>query len=156
MSHSIGTETGTIIAAPSRPEARARGITVSVDAGSAAWLVGNTVDFLARLLATQICFANAQEAALLWPDRVPSLPDGVVVVTRGRAGASAYQRGNQIDVAAPQVPLINSLGAGDGFAAGFLAARLHSRDLGPCLAGGVALAARALATSGGRPIVAQR
>lgn len=57
------------------------------------------------------------EAALDWlEDR------GVVVglVTRGAKGASLRFRGQTVQVAAPKVKVIDTTGAGDGFAAGFL------------------------------------
>ena len=147
---------GSDAARPLMREASARGVAVSVDAGSAGWLGGGVAEFLAGIAASQLCFANAREAALLWPDGVPALPGGVVVVTRGSAGATAHWRGGHADVAAPAVAVVDTVGAGDGFAAGFLAAHLRSGDPEACLADGVATAARALETSGGRPVAAYR
>ncbi len=147
---------GSDAARPLMREADARGVAVSVDAGSAGWLGADTTDFLARIATSRFCFANAHEAALLWPDGVPVIPDGVVVVTRGRAGASAHWRGDHADIAAPPVAVVDTVGAGDGFVAGFLSAHLRFGGLEACLASAVAVAARAVAGSGGRPVVAHR
>jgi fructokinase len=45
----------------------------------------------------------------------------VVVVTRGAAGAVAFAAGDTVAVAAPPVRVVDTIGAGDAFSAGFLA-----------------------------------
>lgn len=44
----------------------------------------------------------------------------MVVVTRGGSGASLYRAGKRIDVAAPKIQLVDTVGAGDTFMANFL------------------------------------
>ena len=44
----------------------------------------------------------------------------LVVVTRGGSGASLYRAGKRIDVAAPKIQLVDTVGAGDTFMANFL------------------------------------
>lgn len=51
---------------------------------------------------------------------------GIVIITKGSDGASAYVRGQPVvDVGVPKVKVIDTVGAGDTFNAGFLA-RLHT------------------------------
>lgn len=60
--------------------------------------------------------SQAQIAAR-WLDRGPKL----VVVTAGARGATAYARGATVAVPAPQVEVVDTVGAGDTFNAGLLA-----------------------------------
>lgn len=54
---------------------------------------------------------------------------GLVIVTKGRAGASAYLKGQEVvNVDAPKVTVADTVGAGDTFNAGFLA-KLHTMGL---------------------------
>lgn len=54
----------------------------------------------------------------------------VVVVTRGSEGASIYRNNKRLDVAAPKVSLVDTVGAGDTFMANFLAELLGVDGLG--------------------------
>lgn len=128
-----------------------RGVAVSVDAGSAGWLEADPRDFLGQLADCRTLFANAAEADLLWPGREPTLAGGVVVVTRGRLGATAYWQAGRVDRPASAVRVADTVGAGDGFVAGFLAARLRDSALPACLDAGIAAAGHAVAVLGGRP-----
>ncbi len=73
---------------------------------------------------------SEQDVALLWPGADPgdiagSLLDGestrLVVLTRGAAGASAFTAEYRVDVPAPVVTVVDTVGAGDAFTAGVLA-----------------------------------
>ena len=76
----------------------------------------------------------------------------VLVITRGADGAIAIETGERIDVPAVQVPkIIDTTGAGDLFAAGFLFGRLRARSLGDCLEAGTIAAAEIIAHFGARP-----
>ncbi len=68
---------------------------------------------------------------------------GAVVVTRGSLGAIAYEAGGRTSVGIKPVEAVDALGAGDGFIAGFLAARQAGSGLDACL--DVAAASGALA-----------
>ncbi len=78
----------------------------------------------------------------------------VVVIKRGSAGAIAKMRGsNSISVPALATSVIDTTGAGDSFAAGFIAAYSKNRDLTAALQAGGELAAKCVAIVGGRPRV---
>ena len=106
-----------------------------------------------------VLFANEDEAMLLagagdldgalaklWP-LVATL-----VVTRGPAGAMAIEGGSRVEIpAAPVEKVVDTTGAGDLFAAGFLAARCRARPLGRCLEAGAQAAAEVISHFGARP-----
>jgi sugar/nucleoside kinase (ribokinase family) len=76
----------------------------------------------------------------------------LLVVTRGEAGASAVCRGVEVTVpAARGSRVVDTTGAGDMFAAGFLFAHARDRPLGDCLSLGARLAAEIIADYGARP-----
>ncbi len=76
------------------------------------------------------------------------MPDGaIVVVKRGPDGALAIGADGQcISVAAPSVKVVDTIGAGDVFNAGFLAALAQEKSLGACLKAGTEVASRAIST----------
>jgi sugar/nucleoside kinase (ribokinase family) len=76
----------------------------------------------------------------------------VLVITRGAAGALALERGRRVDVpAAPVAQVLDTTGAGDLFAAGFLAARCRGAPLAACLEAGALCAAEVISHFGARP-----
>src|SRR5437762_38486 len=67
---------------------------------------------------------------------------GTLIVTRGAAGAVGVECGRRVDArAAPVGQVVDTTGAGDLFAAGFLAARCRGRELKVCLEAGAIAAA---------------
>jgi ribokinase len=112
--------------------ARAAGMTVSVDPSSWALLRPGAIPPVDLLLA------NEQEA-----EHLP----GEMVVKLGAAGA----RWGDIHVPAEPVEVVDTTGAGDAFAAGFLTAHLGGASRREALQAGCRLAARAVAQVGGRP-----
>lgn len=72
---------------------------------------------------------------------------GIVVVKRGADGAEGWQNGKHHHAASPKVTVIDTIGAGDIFNAGFLQAMADGRSVDDALASGVALASRAISTS---------
>ena len=91
---------------------------VSVDLSSTAAIRTAGVDQLRGVLAElgpDIVFANEEEAALVGRLEVETL-----VVKRGARGCSVYASGEERAYAAEPAEVVDSTGAGDAFAAGFL------------------------------------
>jgi len=87
-------------------------------------------------------------------DCIDSLSNRVktLVITRGAAGAVAVSNGATAAVdAAPVEQIVDTTGAGDLFAAGFIAAHCRGRDLAGSLAAGSRAAAEVIAHFGARP-----
>ena len=79
--------------------------------------------------------------------RVPML-----VVTRGESGAIAIENGTRYAVAAEPVDkVVDTTGAGDLFAAGFLAGHVQGRSVEDCLHMGAIAAAEVISHYGARP-----
>ncbi len=105
-----------------------------------------------------VLFASADELPLVAPD--PSadstttaaqlLADGVreVVVKRGASGADAHTAGAVVSQPAVGVGVVDVVGAGDAFVAGYLSALLDELDVAARLERGVAAAAFAIARHG--------
>ncbi len=80
--------------------------------------------------------------------KVPTL-----VITKGPEGAIAIENGERISIpAAPVSEVVDTTGAGDLFAAGFLAARCKGASLERCLRTGAIAAAEVISHYGARPI----
>ncbi len=89
--------------------------------------------------------ADAAEAARALKTHMPE--DAIVVVKRGPNGALALgPAGDIVSVAAPTVRVIDTIGAGDVFNAGFLAALAAGMALQDCLRTGVTIASEAIST----------
>jgi len=136
--------------------ARERGIRVSVDASSTGLIAGLGTDValdLFRSIAADLVFANEDEAALLGlagGGAVAASVADTVVVKHGPLPTDVIVRGalaERVDVA--PVPDIRDLtGAGDAFAAGYLAAVLRGADAAAACVAGHASAASVLANPG--------
>jgi sugar/nucleoside kinase (ribokinase family) len=74
-------------------------------------------------------------------------PEQVLVVKQGENGASAWRGGRRFHAAAPKVKVIDTVGAGDTFNAGFLAAMAQGAGPAVALAKGVQAASRAISTT---------
>ncbi|WP_067143731.1 carbohydrate kinase family protein [Microtetraspora malaysiensis] len=143
-------------------EAAGRGVTVSVDAASTGFLREFGPErFVHETSAAQIVIANLDEALLLTGATAPeaaaaSLSDayGTAVVKLGAGGALLGEDGTVV-AKAPAAPaeVVDSTGAGDAFAAGFLAALLSGLDPRTALENGCRAGAVAVAQVGGRPPV---
>jgi sugar/nucleoside kinase (ribokinase family) len=109
--------------------ARAANLTVSIDTG---WdSQGRWLDDLGPCLPmTDLLFVNAEEARMLtgMADaraaglRLRERGTGTVIVKLGRGGCLVLREGAEISAPAYDVPVLDTTGAGDCFAGGFLAA----------------------------------
>ena len=108
-----------------------------------------------------ILFANHIELAALTghddfetgvAELAPKVP--VLVVTRGEHGAVAIAGGQRSEVAAePVAKVVDTTGAGDLFAAGFLHGHVNGHALTDCLTMGAVAAAEVISHYGARPEV---
>jgi sugar/nucleoside kinase (ribokinase family) len=75
-----------------------------------------------------------------------------LIITRGARGSIAVEKGEMTEIAAAKVDrVVDTTGAGDLFAAGFLAARCRGRNVGACLEVGGIAAAEVISHFGARP-----
>jgi sugar/nucleoside kinase (ribokinase family) len=80
----------------------------------------------------------------------------VVVIKRGGNGALAQARGTSVvQVPAIEVGVVDTTGAGDAFAAGFIRSWVVDKDLESALNSGTSLAAQCVAKVGSRPALPQ-
>ena len=113
-------------------------------------LVADTVDIL---------FGNEEELRLLYeaPDVETALAEAerrcdLVVCTRGPKGSTISNRGRRIDVPAePVARVVDTTGAGDLYAAGFLYGMTHGQDLETSGKLGSIAAAEVISHLGARP-----
>jgi ribokinase len=137
--------------------ARERGMSVSVDPSSAALL---SPAFMDDLEGVGLLLPNAEEATVLSGEEDPEraafglaarVPE--VVVTLGSGGA-IWTDGKDVrrEDAESEAMILDTTGAGDAFAAGFLIARLSGAGPGEALREGCRLAAVAVRTPGARPV----
>lgn len=77
-----------------------------------------------------------------------------LVITKGAQGAIGIEHGERIEIpAAPVRQVVDTTGAGDLFAAGFLTARCKGASLERCLWTGAIAAGEVIQHYGARPIV---
>jgi sugar/nucleoside kinase (ribokinase family) len=76
-----------------------------------------------------------------------SKADATIVIKRGPYGALAWNLGQRVEIAAPQVKVVDTTGAGDVFNAGYLFARSRGRGLKESVSAGVRIASHVIATS---------
>ncbi len=141
-------------------QAQKNNIPVAIDPASAGFLsdVG-AKNFLDWSKGAEIFFPNEDEAQLLSglsapEEQIRALGKifGLVVIKRGPRGAMAGTGdGEMVLVGSPQVEVVDTTGAGDAFAAGFLARYLRGEPLLSSLNGGVEAGARAVQHLGGQP-----
>ena len=108
---------------------------------------------------TDILFSNEQEIISLYQAddfeaalRRAEGKCGIICVTRSEKGAVILGRGERVEVAAESVKkLVDTTGAGDQFAAGFLFGLSRSMDLADCGKIGAIAAAEVISHYGARP-----
>jgi ribokinase len=135
------------------------GMAVSVDTGSMAPLrrAGGAA-WLAWTAGAAVCFANLEEGRTVTGRHRPGEVATAlgrhyreVVLKLGAAGSLLYCDHRLHAVPAPAADVVDTVGAGDALAAGYLAARRAGADPAEALAAGSRTAARAVGVRGGRP-----
>ncbi len=126
--------------------ARDAGIPVSVDPGRR---LGRR-DFSGAVERADLLFLNEREADTALDDPETAFPDKTVVVKRGAAGATVYAPDGTYDHDGFDVEPVDTTGAGDAFAAGFLATGLDGAAPERKLAFGNACGALAARAEGAR------
>lgn len=129
-------------------------VSFDVNHRPALWEDGDAASSLHDLARrSDLVFVGLDEAARLWgctdADAVRAVLPGVeLVVKDAERPAVAFLVDERVEVAALPVSVIEPVGAGDAFAAGYLAARYLGGDLARALRTGHAVAAGALSTPG--------
>lgn len=139
--------------------ARAGGATVALDFNyrSALWdaaTAGKELRALTRL--ADVVFATVPEARLVTDGAEPvelaealgTLGPRHVIIKRGERGAVAHCDGRPYERAALPVSVVDPVGAGDAFAAAYLAEMALGRPVADCLATGVTAGAFAVTVPG--------
>lgn len=94
---------------------------------------------------------NPVEAAAVLLELTP-----LVVIKRGANGALAQARGESlVQISAVDTQVVDTTGAGDAFAAGFIKSWTVSTDLLAALQSGADLAARCVSLVGSRPVISE-
>ena len=93
----------------------------------------------ARVAASTIVKASEEDLVWLYPHRTPEesiiawsqLGPTLAILTRGGDGAVAFSQQGRIEVAAPKVEVVDTVGAGDSFTAALLASLWRRGALSP-------------------------
>lgn len=141
--------------------ARELGITVCLDVNyrSRLWSQADARQVLSPLArSADVLVASADELPLVCEDPALGVEEAVpalletgpreVVITRGAEGASAHSRDGSATVLARRVPVVDVVGAGDAFVAGYLSGLLDGLDLPERLGRAATTGAFAVATHG--------
>ena len=134
--------------------ARAAGALISVDASSTSVLRDYGIDRYSELIASispDVFLCNNDEAALLNIDSEHPMPGAeLTVIKRGALPVTVVTAAGVVtEVATPPVAnIVDTTGAGDAFAAGFLPVYATSRNIKDSITNGNLIAARVLRSPG--------
>ena len=134
--------------------ARTAGALISIDASSTAVLRDFGVDRYAALIASigpDVFLCNSDEAELLNIDSAHPIPGAeLTVIKRGALPVTAVTAAGAVtEIATPPVAnIVDTTGAGDAFAAGFLPTYSSTRKIADAITHGNSIAARVLRSPG--------
>jgi len=139
--------------------ARAAGRQVALSLSDAFCVNRHRAAFLELLADVDILFANEAEICSLFEanafeDAAEAVRQTVplAALTRSEAGSLILRGSETVQVAAESTQLVDSTGAGDAYAAGFLTAFTAGRDLAACGRLGSLAAAEVISHYGARPV----
>jgi sugar/nucleoside kinase (ribokinase family) len=140
-------------------EAKHRDVRVSVDPSSVAFLrAAGAGEFLGWIDGAELVLPNIDEARILVGSTGPQIDlDALaarfphVVVTLGSMGAAYLGGSERVQITAPHIDVVDTTGAGDAFAAGFLARWIVGATAEESLDGGRAAAETCVTHLGARP-----
>lgn len=125
------------------------GALVAVDPGSTSFISTFGVDnFLSAIAGSDIFFPNQDEYKLLGSGRDLSQEFSEVIITKGENGSELL---GSLSIPAERVGVIDPTGAGDAFAAKYLAMRLAGDSVSDSLIAANRFAAAAVTKAGGQP-----
>lgn len=135
------------------------GARVACDPGSAGFIDDfGVARFLDALAGVDILLPNLEEGRLLSGEDRPELICGflserfeTVALTMGNQGCAIQSGDEFLRVEATEAEVVDPTGAGDAFAAAFLAALRSGKDLQASAAAGIRQGAIAVTLAGGRP-----
>lgn len=134
------------------PPASEPPIPVSIDAASSAPLRSVGADtFLGWISGCHLVFANDDEVDALGGPEAVLVHAHELVIKHGPRGATWTDGRQQISVPGAKVEVVDTTGAGDAFAAGYIAAHRRAGTVEDSLAAGVAAGTRAVSRRGARP-----
>lgn len=142
-------------------DAKARGLTVSLDPSWDETLIRRP-DLVGKCSGVDVFLPNAEEALAITGEATaeaaiavlaPHFP--VVALKAGAAGAYVAAGGTVEHLAAREVPVVDTTGAGDAFNAGFVDAWLDGAPPCRCLEAGVAQGSIAVQRAGGARALAR-
>lgn len=131
-------------------EVQRSGSTVSIDASSVAIIAEMGVTVFAQMLADlspNVLFCNADEAAALGVSESMGLAGVELTIVKDGANAAVAYTGRERVASVPALELdrvLDTTGAGDAFAAGFIGARMASLGIDGAIANGHRVAAQLL------------
>ncbi|MGO1838340.1 MAG: sugar kinase [Candidatus Microbacterium stercoravium] len=133
--------------------AKRQGATVSVDINfrSRLWSAQEAAPHLRRLVDdADIVIASPDELDIVGGDPAALIRSGAreIIVKHGAAGATAYDAERSVAVSARSVTVVDSIGAGDAFSAGYLSGWLDGLALEERMERAVVLGAFAVASHG--------
>ncbi len=129
-----------------------RGVPASVDAASAAPIAEvGAATVLDWLTGVDVVLANDHEVAALGGIDAVLGAARTVVAKHGAGGATWTDGATSHTVVAPTVTVVDTTGAGDAFAAGWIVASLGGAEPRAALAAAVAVGSRCVTIAGARP-----
>ena len=140
-------------------KAKAKGLTISLDPSWDETLI-HRPDFLNRCEGIDLFLPNLEEAAAITGRSEPDAALAglasafpLVVLKCGGDGAFLAAGSATLHQRAPNVPVVDTTGAGDSFNAGFINAWMNGLDVETCLASGVRSGSAAVQAAGGTAIL---